>query len=158
MADWLGIESFDALYVSPMARALQTAAPLEAALGLEATVVEGVKEYDATEDRYIPLEDVKADKAQWREFLADHQARDLAGFASLVDDSLEAIIAGHRGQSVAVVCHGGVINVWAAKVLGLDPSMFFEPEYTSIHRFVAASSGERSVKSLNEVAHLRELD
>jgi hypothetical protein len=34
--------------------------------------------------------------------------------------------------------------------------MFFDPGYTSVQRFFAASSGERSVASLNELAHLRE--
>ena len=54
-----------------------------------------------------------------------------------------------------MVCHGGVINGWAGHVLGLGPQMFFNPDYTSINRFRAASSGERSIVSLNETAHLR---
>ena len=54
-----------------------------------------------------------------------------------------------------MVCHGGVINAWAAEVLGIEPRLFFDPTYTSINRFVAARSGERSLVSLNEAAHLR---
>ena len=41
-------------------------------------------------------------------------------------------------------------------MLGIDdPSGFFYPNYTSIHRVAAARSGERSVLSLNETCHLR---
>ncbi len=155
MADWLAVERIDAIYVSPMRRARQTAAPLEQALGLEGYIRHGLQEYDAEDDHYIPMEDLKADKARWREFIASQQRQDMSEFTDLVVSTIEELIAGHRGQRVAVVCHGGVINVWAAQVLGIASAMFFEPHYTSINRFVAASSGERSVASLNEVGHLR---
>jgi probable phosphoglycerate mutase len=56
---------------------------------------------------------------------------------------------------VAVFCHGGVINMWTAHVLGMAPRVFFEADYTSINRFVCARQGQRSVVSLNERAHLR---
>ncbi len=158
MAEWLAAETFDAVYTSPMARARQTSAPLESRLGLTAGVVDGVQEFDADADHYIPMEDLKADKERWRRYLQGELAEDRSAFASTVVDSLEALIADHRGHRIAVVCHGGVINMWACRVLGLAPEMFFEPIYTSIHRFMAASSGERSVVSLNEVAHLRAID
>ena len=58
---------------------------------------------------------------------------------------------------MAVTCHGGVINVWTAHVIGFTPRMFFNPDYTSINRFQCASSGERSVITLNEAVHLREV-
>ena len=64
-------------------------------------------------------------------------------------------MAGHPGQRVAVVCHGGVINAYTGHVLGVDNPLFFLPEYTSITRVFAASSGERSIHTLNEFAHLR---
>jgi probable phosphoglycerate mutase len=54
------------------------------------------------------------------------------------------------------VCHGGVINAYLTHILGIeDPSGFFYPNYTSIHRVAAARSGERSVLTINETAHLR---
>jgi hypothetical protein len=48
-----------------------------------------------------------------------------------------------------------VINTWAAHVLGIEATLFFEPTYASISRFLASASGPRSVASLNETAHLR---
>ncbi len=155
MAALMAEEHFDALYVSPMLRARQTSAPLEEALGVSATVVEGVKEYDANESHYIPLEEVKANKEKWRSWVAGQAGRDMSEFSETVVSSIEQLISQHRGHRIGVICHGGVVNVWAAKVLGLSASMFFEPDYTSVSRFAAASSGERSVVSLNEVGHLR---
>jgi probable phosphoglycerate mutase len=65
------------------------------------------------------------------------------------------LAAAHPSQRVALVCHGGVINVAVSAVLGLGYGMFFLPGYTSVSRVLVASSGERSVASLNETAHLR---
>lgn len=83
---------------------------------------------------------------------------DLEAFRRAVVGALEAIVARHPGGRVAVICHGGVINAWAGHVLGIQAPLFFEPAYTSISRFLAAASGERSVGSLNETAHLRGSD
>lgn len=157
MATSLVDEQFDAIYVSPMLRARQTSAPLEELFAMEGAVVPGIQEFDAEEHSYIPMEELKADKQRWRDFIANQQLEDMSGFSNIVVDSIEQMISDHRGQRIAIVCHGGVINVWAAKVLGLESGMFFEPHYTSVNRFAAASSGERSIVSLNETGHLRGL-
>ena len=75
----------------------------------------------------------------------------------MVVAAIESIVATHPGHRVAVVCHGGVINAYAAHVLGIEDPLFFLPTYTSISRVFAASTGERSIASLNEAAHLRGL-
>ena len=82
---------------------------------------------------------------------------DIPAFRATVVDSMEQIIADHRGERVAVFCHGGVVNVWSTHVLDMTPRLFFEPRYTSNHRYLCASSGERNLMSLNEVAHLSTL-
>jgi broad specificity phosphatase PhoE len=55
---------------------------------------------------------------------------------------------------VVAVCHGGVINVALAGVLGLDQPLWFDPGYTSVSRMVASRTGVRSIRTLNECAHL----
>lgn len=155
VAAWMAAEPFDALYCSPMRRARQTAAPLAALLGLEPVVEPGVTEYDALSPSYVPLEELKADKEAWRAWLAENAALDREAFRYQVVEALERICTTHRGERVVVICHGGVVNIWASHVLGLGDRLFFEPSYTSISRFLAASSGERSIVSLNETAHLR---
>ena len=59
-----------------------------------------------------------------------------------------------RGGRLAVFCHGSVINVFAARVLGLSNAAFLEADYASAHRFLISRKGIRSVKSLNETAYL----
>ena len=153
LAEWLADEKVDAVYSSPMRRALETAAPLGARIGLEVVVEDGVAEFDRDAPSYIPIEELKAaGDPRWNQLpeQPDH-------FRDLVVDAVERIVAAHPGQRVAVVCHGGVVNAYAAHVLGIDDVLFFLPHYTSISRIMAASSGERSIASLNEAAHLRHL-
>jgi len=80
--------------------------------------------------------------------------QDLEAFRQKVIKRIERIIADNKGRKVAVVCHGGIINIWAAHILGMKKSLFFKPDYTSINRFLASSSGVHSLVSLNETGHL----
>ncbi len=155
MADWMQHERLAAIYVSPMTRARQTSRPLEERLGIEAIVEPRVREYDAKSSHYIPIEEVKDDKEAWKAWVAREATTDRTAFATLVNEAVNDIIGRHRGERVAIVCHGGVINVVAARILGIADRMFFNPHYTSINRMAAASSGERSIVSLNDIGHLR---
>jgi probable phosphoglycerate mutase len=160
LAEYLGTEHLDAVYASPLRRARQTAAPLADAKQLEVVIEDGVAEYDRNADSYVPVEELKAaNDPRWQEILAKGgQFDDVTPeeFQGLVVTSVEKLVAAHAGHKIAVVCHGGVINAYLAHVLGLaDPTGFFYPNYTSIHRIAAARSGERSILSINETAHLR---
>lgn len=158
LARWLTAETIDEIYTSPLRRARETAEPLAAIRGLRPRVEPGVSEFDAEASSYVPLEELKAaDFERWKA-LVDHGfylEGDAERFRATVVDALERVIAAHPGGSVAVVCHGGVINAWTAHVLGAERLFLFEPGYTSVHRFRAARSGERGLVSLNELAHLR---
>jgi len=159
MSRFLSGESFDALYASPMRRAFQTALPLAAETGHEIRVEPGVVEFDGDSNVYIPLEELKeSDYDRWRQMMEEgvYGLDMLRTFQKGVVETLERIVSEHRGQRIAVVCHGGVINAWAGHVLSVDNPMFFQPEYTSVNRFLAASSGERTLVTLNEFTHLRD--
>jgi probable phosphoglycerate mutase len=150
---WLEGERIDRLVASPMRRARETAEPLARARGLDVRVEPRVAEFDQHAAVYVPLEELKAeDPEAWRAFVQGGygEGLDLERFRRDVVEALEALVTESPGQRVAVVCHGGVINFWTAHVLGLTPRLFFAPDYASIHRFVAARSGERSVDTLNE--------
>jgi probable phosphoglycerate mutase len=127
--------------------------------GLTVRVEPGVVELDHQSSVYLPMEELKAmDRERWLELVRGglYAEIDLPAFRRNVNRTLERIVAAHRGERVAVVCHGGVINSWAGSVLGVDePFFFLDAGYTSISRFLVARSGERSVVSLNETAHLR---
>ncbi len=161
LAEYLVDESIDAIAASPLRRARQTAEPLAAAKGVVVTVHDGIAEYDRESGEYIPIEDLRAEGLPgWQDVLTGNVHRaagvDPFEFRAGVVTAIEDIIESHTGQTVAVVCHGGVINAYISHILNIeDPSGFFYPNYTSIHRLAAARSGQRTVLSLNETAHLR---
>ena len=160
MAQYLSTEKLHAIYASPMQRAQQTASPLATVQGLSITTIDGVAEFDKNSNQYVPVEELKANNdPRWQEMLrgawtsADETEEE---FISRTVGSIENIIANHASQRVAIVCHGGVINAYLCHVLGLENQRgFFYPNYTSIHRIAAASSGERSIVTLKETSHLR---
>jgi probable phosphoglycerate mutase len=158
-AQWLAAEKLDTVYSSPMQRAKQTAQAYTALSGHALQFHEGLAEFDRHTSSYIPMEELKrTDYPAWKAFVEGryNEEVDILAFQDTVVRALESIIARHQGERVVAFCHGGVINVWAAHVLQMLPRLFFEPQYTSIHRFLCARTGERNVVSLNETAHLRE--
>ena len=158
VAHWLDGSEIHRIYASPLVRARETASPLAERLGVEIEIEPGVSEYDADSEFYIPLEELKqTDHPRWRDVVSGAHAREhgFQAFHDLVVNSLDRIIEANAGKRVAVFCHGGVINCWAAHVLRLPPQLFVDATYTSINRFLAAGSGERSLASLNETGHLK---
>lgn len=161
LARWLSGDGIHTIYVSPLARARQTATPIAATLGLEPIVDDDLAEWDRDAREYIPMEELKATGHELWDAMANHRWDDLGididAFRSRVTSSIDGIAARNAGERVAVVCHGGVINTYTATVLGLADLLFFEPDYTSISRVLVSRGGTRSIKSINETAHLRDL-
>jgi probable phosphoglycerate mutase len=164
-ADWFAQESIDCIYASPMRRARETAESIASPHSLDVRFEEGIAEYDRQSEFYIPVEELKTTtdpelRAHWQA-LAEDRLEDVVvdahTFRPRVVEAVERLIAQHAGQTVMAVCHGGVINVALAEILGLARSLWFEPAYASIHRVAASRSGIRSIRSLNETAHLRGL-
>jgi len=160
LASWLGFERLHAVYCSPMRRARETALPLASAQNVDATVLDGLVEFDRESPSYIPIEELRALKDErWHAMIEGRWHEMGSGehpelFVPRVLDAVDTVITNHPGENVALVCHGGVINVYVAALLGIDKLLWFEPGYTSITRIAAARSGQRSVVSINETAHL----
>ena len=161
LAGYLASEDIAAVYVSPLRRAQETAAPLAKLLGLQPIVEDDISEFDRNSSEYVPIEELRGTndprwlkmiRGEWEE---GHEHPDLV--RKRVIAAFERIIAAHSGQRVVAVCHGGVINQYLAHILGIQTQLgFFYPQYTSIHRVIASREGLRSLATLNEVAHLRE--
>lgn len=159
LAEWLAVEPVDAVVTSPLRRARETAAPLAARLGVDAEVVDGVAEYDAAAGEYIPIEELRAAKDERWYATIEGRWSDVGGvdpheFQQRVVPAVEELVARFAGQRMVVVTHGGVLNVYLAHVVGTTRLLWFHPEYTSISRVVAARTGQRSIGTLNETAHL----
>jgi 2,3-bisphosphoglycerate-dependent phosphoglycerate mutase len=159
LADWLAHEHLDIVLSSPQQRARETAAPLAARHGLTVDIVDGLVEYDVQADHYIPMEELRANNdprlldmaaGRWEAFGGETPE----SFTKRIAATIDGIIADHPGRRVAAVCHGGVVNVALAYLLGLDRLLWFDPRYTSLSRVVASRGGARSIVSVNEHAHL----
>ena len=160
LADWLAAEAIDAIYTSPLRRAVETAAPLAKATGLGPVVDEDLAEYDRHASEYIPMEELRAEGGErWEQAVAEWSlgGDEMAVWFDAAVAAVERVVESHPGQTVAVVAHGGVVNAYLASILGIGKRLFFEPGYTSISRILAARSGERQLRSVNETAHLRHL-
>jgi len=160
LADWLTVgptaEGIDAVYASPKARARLTVAPLAARLGLDVAIEPLVNEYDEGEPEYVPIEHLRATgDPRWAAMVAGDDLADPEGFRTQVVDGMDRIIAANPGRTVAVGCHGGVVSAYLSHLLGLDRVLFYEAHYTSVARVVASSAGHRSLRSMNELGHLK---
>lgn len=159
LAAWLRDEPLDDIWSSPMRRAMETAAPVAEAHGLEVVVDDELAEFDREATSYIPYEELKATRDE--RFLAmvegrfDEYAVDPVEFRAGIVRAIDRVIEANPGRTVAVVCHGGVINAYVGHILGIDRPLWFEPFYTGISRVAASRTGARSLVTLNEVAHLR---
>ena len=161
LGQYLSSEHLDAVYASSLRRAQQTAMPVVKHRDLEMVIEPDVAEYDKNSPEYVPVEELKAtNDPRWLAMLDgiwEQDGEDEETFNARTIGAIERIIGEHRGERVAIVCHGGVINAYLTHILDLEVGSrgFFYPNYTSIHRVAAASSGERSVVTINETSHLR---
>lgn len=159
VADWLMTAGIDALYSSPMNRALQTAAPFADASGLAMNIRDYLREFDHEGSSYVPTEVLKATNPEaYRERISGgfvDKDFDVVGFQANVVGEVDRIVADHRGQRVAVVCHGGVINAYLGRCLEFAPDdyMKFDVDYSSISRVMVSSKLQRSIASVNERPH-----
>ncbi|MFM8994359.1 MAG: histidine phosphatase family protein [Actinomycetota bacterium] len=160
LADYLATEDITAMYVSPLKRAVETAGPLAAKLGITPVIDDDISEFDRNSKEYVPMEELRGTndprwlkmiRGEWEE---GHDHPDL--FRKRVIAACERMIERHPGERVVAVCHGGVINQYLAHILGIQTQLgFFYPHYTSIHRVIASREGLRTLATLNEIAHLR---
>lgn len=149
------------MFSSPQRRARETAEPLATHRGLAVEQIEDLAEYDYGLDHYLTIDAA-------RELAPDSYARIRAGhlpefvdadiFRRRVLDAFDAVVAScEHPETVAIVAHGGVINVLFEHILGLDRPLTFPIDYASISRILVSRTGERRVGSINETGHVRDM-
>lgn len=159
---WLRTAGIVALYSSDLKRAWTTAAAIGAALGLQA-----VPAPELRERRYGMFEGLTYAEAQARHpdgyaaFEGRNADYDFAGGESLnamfarVTGRLQAIAAAHPGGNVAVVVHGGVLDIVNRFVRGNPlemPRDFLIPN-AGIN-WIACADGRWHIESWGETGHL----
>lgn len=162
VARFLLQEPIDHVVTSPMLRARQTAAPLADALGIEPEVVDDLIEIDKDAMEYVPLEELKAEGGDaWQAIVDDpssmHGDVDIEAFADTVTAAFEGIIERNPGRTVVAFCHGMVTMQYLRRLLRYEEVHALRTDYASLTRVQASTSlGVRSVRSVNETAHLGE--
>ncbi|MGB8649452.1 MAG: histidine phosphatase family protein [Mycobacteriales bacterium] len=161
VVDALAGDEVTAVYSSPAARALETAAPLADKLGVQVRVEPGLAEFDVAHSSYVPVEELRAEGDPRWELLVRgelyHADVDPVAFRDGVVAAVEAIAARHPGGRAVLFTHSGSINVYTGQVLGQQRPLWFAPAYASVTRVGAARDGRRGVVSLNETGHVRDL-
>jgi probable phosphomutase (TIGR03848 family) len=112
-----------AVYASPLRRSRETAEALAAPRGLDVGVCEGVNEvdYGAWTDR--PLKQLARTK-QWGvvqahpSLVAFPDGETIRAMQARAADAVEALVAAHRRDAIAVVTHGDVIKALVAFYVG----------------------------------------
>ena len=159
-ADFLAGETVDAIVTSTMRRAIETGRPLAERLDISPERLDGLKESDHQRSSYTPMEDMDKDHEVIQEYLEDPLLMFSDGYDTFRDrirDTFDAIVANHSGQAVAVFCHSMVASVYLQTVLGHDDPFALISDYCGISRVTASSTGIRTLRSVNETAHLRHL-
>jgi 2,3-bisphosphoglycerate-dependent phosphoglycerate mutase len=159
-AEFLYAEQIDAIVVSPMRRAQETAAPLMARLGLAYEVVAELEEVDAHRDRYIPSDELTLDDPIVQEFRNDPMSLfahhgGFEPFRARVVGAFDHIVQSYKGKNVAVFCHGMVMASFLTHVVGNNNPFFANHDFCGISRVTASSSGFRTLRSINETGHVR---
>ena len=145
-ADFLASTTLDAVYASPQQRAQQTAAPILATRSLELRTDERIAEFDYELGSYVsPAMFEGMSRAEAIALLDQYQG---PAFQRRVLSGFSDIVRNHSGETVAVVCHGGVINAVVKDVL--ESKHPVGPHHASVTRVLASSSGVRSLSTFNE--------
>lgn len=149
-----------AVYSSHLARARQTAAPLATARGLDTGIFPDLEE--------VRMGEWGNGEFRRRAFVRDPEwvAWSLTGrwdgipggegdhsLRSRVAAVVDSLASRHKGQTIAVVAHGGAINAYVANLLGTHRTMLFACENTSITT-VRLLDGRPTLTSVNDCHHL----
>jgi probable phosphoglycerate mutase len=157
----LATERIDAIYVTPLKRTHQTAAPLASALGLEPVVERELREVHLGEWESGGLrKHTREGHPIVFQVLAEQRwdvipgAEPTEAFDARVREGIERIAAAHPGGRVAAFVHGGVIGRVLATASGSKGLAFAAADNGSISEIVVTREGDWIVRRYNDTAHL----
>ena len=145
LAEYLRGKTIDAIYASPMKRVQQTLAPLLKNGAPAQTILPALRELDFGDWTGLGWQAVSErfgfSAYEWLdqiEFKGAPNGESGKTFRARVEPCLREIIRRHRGQNVAVFCHGGVVRMMLAILLDvpLPKTNHFEIEYASVTQVV----------------------
>lgn len=161
-AEYLKNEGIDHIVASTMKRAHETAIPLADMLGMEIELIDDLKESNHKSKAYIPIEEMDADGADAAKYLegdihAEVFSDGVEAFEERVLRAFNYVIESNRSRKVVAFCHGMTTMMFLRSILKFPDPLAMVVDYCSITRIQAAFVGIRSVRSINETHHVRDL-
>lgn len=162
LAQRLGSEPWDLMVASDLTRTRETAAPVAQAWVATPLLEPGFREQSFGVLEGLDVPTIKQKHADlwtlWLEHRADFQlpgGESLRRFHRRVMETLEATVERHRGARIAVVTHGGVLDMlWrSAKELPLDGLRACEIPNTGLNR-LRWVDGRLLIDGWADAAHL----
>ena len=153
LAERVAVRKPNAVYSSPLKRAMQTAAPIGDAAGLTVLADERLREVEIANVGPVSLQDlaeIAIAHGGWSHLPGTEPS---ASVRSRMSETLADIVRSHPGERVAVVSHAGTINAYLSAILNLDKDFFFPAGNTSI-TVVRARDSRRLIVTVNDTAHL----
>ena len=150
LAQALGHEELQAIYSSDLSRARDTAEPLAAAHGLTIGIDTGLRERAFGDFEGLSFEQIES---RWPEQALAWRRRDpgfgpqggevLRDFRDRVVAALTRLALAHRGQCIALVTHGGVLDVLyrEAARIALDAPRTWQVANAGINRLLHGGEG-----------------
>jgi 2,3-bisphosphoglycerate-dependent phosphoglycerate mutase len=166
MAERLAAEPIDALFVTGLARTVQTATPLAERAGIEPQVVPGLREvklgdWEGGEFRIRvqqgdPLAVRVVTEERW-DVIPGAESMDY--LAARVRAGIDQIVqtAGPDATAVAVL-HGGIIGEACRQATGSRPFAFVHSDNCALSRIVVLPDGRWLLRAFNDIAHLAALN
>jgi probable phosphoglycerate mutase len=161
VAERLAAERFGGAFVSPLARASETARPIAAACGLEPTVMGELREVHTgeLEGGEFRIRVARGDPLIARLFAEERWdvipgAEPMAAFEARVRAAADAVVATTGPGTALVVTHGAWIAELCRQATGSRPFAFLMVDNASITRIVALPDGRRVLTGFNDTGHL----
>ena len=126
LADYLKRHPFSTTYSSPMKRVVRTTEPHRAWTNQEPTLLGELREVDFGDWTGLKWEEVHDHHQQsafdWLHLLEENaiaNAEPIESFRGRIESALEEILNPDNGPEIGVFCHGGVIRMILAVLLGV---------------------------------------
>jgi probable phosphoglycerate mutase len=158
-------EKADAVYVSDLLRAQQTASPIAVQLALQPVPDTGLREQDFGRVDGMRVDDIKEQHPEawegWLRFEEDYcmpEGETTRQFHARVMDSVYRMVAAHPGQTLVVVTHGGVLDMIyrTARSLGLNGPRQSDIPNAGLNR-IKVRDGGIDILNWADTGHLADL-
>ncbi len=154
--------SFDALYASPLKRAVETAEAIGGHHGMQPELVETIHEIDVGRWEGMDWGTIQSEEPdEYRAFMNDPvedgypEGESCRDVLERVKPVFESLLDRHAGETLIVVAHNVVNRVWLTDLLGLPltASKGIRQENTCVNH-VKRKDGETYVVTLNAALHV----